>query len=46
MSEIRNYDGMDTSAEVRSLKEQYEENREGSAKATMEIQCVGVYPQL
>ena len=46
MSEIRNYDGMDTSGEVRSLKEQYEENREGSAKATMEIQCVGVYPQL
>lgn len=46
MSEIRNYDGMDTNAEARSLKEQYEENREGSAKATMEIQCVGVYPQL
>lgn len=46
MSEIKTYDGMDMNAEARSLKEQYDEKREGGAKATMEIQCVGVYPQL
>lgn len=46
MSEIKTYDGMDVNAEARSLKKQYDAKREGSAKATMEIQCVGVYPQL
>jgi transglutaminase-like putative cysteine protease len=46
MREIKTYDGMDVDAEARSLKEQYDGKCEGSAKATMEIQCVGVYPQL
>lgn len=46
MSEVKSYDGMDMNAEARSLKEQYDQKRENSAKATMEIQCVGVYPQL
>ncbi|QWT54081.1 transglutaminase-like domain-containing protein [Eubacterium sp. MSJ-33] len=46
MSEIKEYDGMDMNAEARSLKEQYEKNAADGAKATMEIQCVGVYPQV
>ncbi len=46
LNEIKEYDGMDMNAEARSLKEQYEKNEADSAKATMEIQCVGVYPQV
>lgn len=46
MNEIKEYDGMDMNAEARSLKEQYEKSEADSAKATMEIQCVGVYPQV
>lgn len=46
LNEIKEYDGMDMNAEARSLKEQYEKSEADSAKATMEIQCVGVYPQV
>lgn len=46
MSEIKEYDGMDMDAEARALEEQYEQGGTDSAKATMEIQCVGVLPQV
>lgn len=46
MSEIKEYDGMDMDAEARALEEQYEQGGTDTAKATMEIQCVGVLPQV
>lgn len=46
ISEIKDYDGMQMDAEAKTLQEAYKENRSESAKATMEIQCVGVNSRL
>lgn len=46
MGEIKDYDGMQMDAEAKALQKGYEESHADSAKATMEIQCVGVYPQI
>lgn len=46
ISEIKDYEGMQMDAEAKTLQEGYEENRSESAKATMEIQCVGVNSRL
>ena len=46
IGEIKDYDGMQMDAEAEALRDGYEHNSGNSAKATMEIQCVGVVPRL
>lgn len=46
MGNMKAYDDMELDAEAKALQNGYDEKRDGSAKATMEIQCVGVFPQL